>query len=182
MIRLLAPVVCLAFLVHPVLAQEITEKNLKELQNKVSDLERKLAEATKRLEQMEKKLALLQAEQLYQQAQALERTNDNPGAVKKMSEAIALLPDNDLYLAYTSHVERLSGRYADGVKHALQAIKINPKVGWYYASVAFNAHANKDLVLAREYCKKVVEFGVEKVGQENYDYAKKLLDELKSKK
>jgi len=120
---------------------------------------------------------------LYQEAQALEKSKDYPSAVKKMKEAIDLAPDNDLYRAYASHVERMAGSYGDGVEHALQAIKINEKkVGWYYASAAFNAHAKGDRELARVYCKKVIDFGAEIVGQENYDQAKKLLDELESKK
>lgn len=117
------------------------------------------------------------AQLLFQQAQGHENDKNYGLALKCIADAIAIAPENDAYLAHASHVERFMGRHADGVKHALQAIKLNPKVEWYYASVAFNAHANRDLALAREYCQKVIEFGPERVGQGNYDLAKKLLAE-----
>ncbi|HUQ70878.1 MAG TPA: hypothetical protein VM165_15215 [Planctomycetaceae bacterium] len=76
---------------------------------------------------------------LHQEARALERRRDYPAAVQKMREALDIDPDNDVYLAYASQVERLAGNYADGVEHALRAVKIiEKKTGWYYASVAFN--------------------------------------------
>lgn len=120
---------------------------------------------------------------LYQEAQALEKGKDYLAAVKKMNEAINLAPENDLYRAYASNLERLAGNFGNGVELALQAIKINEKkVAWYYASVAFNAHAKGDHDLARTYCKKVIDFGPATVGQGNYDLAKKLLSEMEQKK
>ena len=118
------------------------------------------------------------AQQFFEQAQAQEKDKKYDLAVKSMQQAIKLAPRNDAYLAYASHVERLAGNYAEGTDHALQAIAINSKVGWYYAAVAFNAHANRDVERARDYCKKAVALGPKSVGKENVEIAQRILEEL----
>lgn len=92
-------------------------------------------------------------------------------AVVTLSKAVKLEPDNHHYLAMLSHYERLDGRYAEGLKHAIDAIHINPKVGWYYASAAFNAQENLDFTNALIWAKKTVELGENSVGKLNYDRA-----------
>ncbi len=118
------------------------------------------------------------AQQLFEQAQAHEKSKEFDLAVRKINEAIAIDAGDDQYLAYAAHVEHLAGRYADGAKHALQAIELNPKVGWYYAIVAFNANANQDLETAREYSRKAIKLGPKQVGQVNFDICKRIADKL----
>ena len=77
-------------------------------------------------------------------------------AVEAMKKVVKLDPKNDGHLATLSDLERQTGKYADGIEHALQAIKINDKVPTYYLLVAINAYNDQDLDLAREYCDKVL--------------------------
>lgn len=118
------------------------------------------------------------AQQLFEQAQSQEKEKKYELAVKSMQQAIKLAPRNDAYLAYASHVERLAGNYAEGTEHALQAIAINGKVGWYYAAAAFNANSNRDVDLAREFCKKTIALGAKSVGKVNLESAQHILEEL----
>jgi transglutaminase-like putative cysteine protease len=121
-------------------------------------------------------------QELYDKVQALEKEGDYTQAVQTARELISLAPDNDLYLAYASHVERLAGSFENGLKHALAAIQINPNVPWYYASAAFNAYGSGDLKLAKKFSKKVMELGIEQAGQGNYDNAKAIIKNLADRK
>src|SRR3989442_14763212 len=76
-----------------------------------------------------------EAKQLAQKAQELGQAQKYDEAITAMKKAVQLAPKNDLYLAMTSDYEFKAGRFADGVEHALQAIKLNDKVGQYYALV-----------------------------------------------
>src|SRR5262249_37649009 len=109
-----------------------------------------------------------QAKQLMEQAQALEKEKKIDDALRLMRKAIDLAPKNDTCLAYTSHLERLAGQFADGLRHALEAVKLNDQVGFYYVLVAVNAYGDQELELARAYCKKALDKGPEGVGPVNY--------------
>src|SRR5436309_2525589 len=73
-----------------------------------------------------------EAQQLYQQAQDLVKAQKFDQAVEAMTKAVRLAPRNDLYLATLGDCEFKAGKFADGVEHALQAVKLNDKVGAYY--------------------------------------------------
>ena len=115
---------------------------------------------------------------MYNAALKLGEQGNYTQAVKTMNELLAIVPDNDLYLAYASHYERLAGDPENGLKHALKAIELNNNVPWYYASVAFNAYDNADIEITREYCQKVIDLQADKVGQDNYDQATRILSSI----
>jgi tetratricopeptide (TPR) repeat protein len=122
-----------------------------------------------------------EARQLAQKAEQLFRDKKYDDAVDAIHKAIAMAPSNDRYLMMASEIERRAGRFADGVKHALAAIKINDKDGLYYALVAANAYGNQDPDLALQYCRKVIEMGADKAGQSIYNDAKAYEDMLLKK-
>src|SRR3954452_14166412 len=86
-----------------------------------------------------------EAAKLFQEAQDLAKTQKFEQAATLLHKVLKLVPDNDRYLATASEYEFKSGQYADGVEHALQAIKLNDKVGDYYVLVAANAQGDQDL-------------------------------------
>jgi transglutaminase-like putative cysteine protease len=94
---------------------------------------------------------------LLARAQELLKARDYDGAADAMNQVVKLLPENDEALFMAGEMERQAGRFADGLKHALQAIKINPKPGQYYILVAAIAHATQDLKMARAYVQKVLD-------------------------
>ncbi len=104
-----------------------------------------------------------EAKQLFEKAQELAKAKQFDKAIDSMKKAIQLAPRNDFYLATASDFELKSGQYAEGLEHALQAIKINDKVGAFYVLVAANAYSDQDIERAREYCELVIkrekEFG-----------------------
>jgi transglutaminase-like putative cysteine protease len=99
------------------------------------------------------------AKSLLARAQELVKARDYDGAADVLNQVAKLMPDNDQALFMAGEMERQAGRFADGLKHALQAIKINPKPGQYYILVAAIAHATQDLKLARAYVQKVLDKG-----------------------
>jgi tetratricopeptide (TPR) repeat protein len=101
------------------------------------------------------------AQQLFQQAQDLVKAQKFDQALDLLKKAIRLAPRNDLYLATASDCELKAGKYADGLEHALQAIRINDKVGPYYILAAGNALLAQDLDRAREYIDLVLKRGDE---------------------
>ena len=122
------------------------------------------------------------AQEIYEKVVTLEKSGDYTQASKIAKDLVNAAPRNDFYLAYASHVERLAGDFKNGQNHALAAVQINPNVPWYHASVAFNAYGNGDLETARKYSRKVMDLGVEQVGQGNYDTAKKIVKDLTDRK
>ena len=104
-----------------------------------------------------------EAKKLVDEAQELAKDQKLDEAIANMHKAIKLAPRNDLYLALTSDYERKAGQYAEGLKHALEAVKLNDKVGAYFILVAASAYGDQDLDRAREYCDLVIkragEFG-----------------------
>jgi tetratricopeptide (TPR) repeat protein len=122
-----------------------------------------------------------EARRLVQQADQLAREKKYDQAIETIRKAIAMAPRNDRYLIIASEIERRAGRFADGVKDALAAIKINNKIGLYYALVAANAYGNQDPELALQYCRKVLEKGPSEVGEAVYNDAKAYEDMLLKK-
>jgi tetratricopeptide (TPR) repeat protein len=104
-----------------------------------------------------------EAKQIYQQAQDLTKAQKYDQAVDLMTKAVRLAPRNDVFVATLSDCEFKAGKYADGVEHALQAVKLNDKAGAYYVLVAANAYGDQDVDRARDYCDMVLkrekEFG-----------------------
>src|SRR5260370_31300750 len=101
---------------------------------------------------------LLQEAQKHLNAQKMD---DAVGVLKKI---VKLAPSNDGYLALLSDLERQSGKFADGIEHAQQAIKLNDKVPQYFILVAANAYNLHDLDRARAYCDKELKRGEAEVG------------------
>jgi tetratricopeptide (TPR) repeat protein len=122
-----------------------------------------------------------EAQQLAQKAQELLREKNYEKAIEAIHKAIKMAPGNDHYLMIASQSEWRAGRFAEGVKDALAAIKINDKVGLYYALVAANAYGNEEPELALEYCRKVIAMGPSKAGQSIYNDAKAYEDMLLKK-
>jgi tetratricopeptide (TPR) repeat protein len=121
------------------------------------------------------------ASELAQKAERYARDKKYDQAIEAIHKAIELAPRNDHYLMLASEIERRAGRFADGVKHALAAIKINDKVGLYYALVAANAYGDQEPELALQYCRKVIEMGKSKAGEGVYNDAKAYEDMLVKK-
>src|SRR5215472_5403132 len=104
------------------------------------------------------------AEQLVRQADQYARDKKYDEAIESIRKAIKLAPSNDHYLMVASEIERRAGRFADGLRDAEAAIKINDKVGLYYALAAANAYHNEEPELALKYRRKVIEMGPDKAG------------------
>jgi tetratricopeptide (TPR) repeat protein len=119
-----------------------------------------------------------EAKQLVQQAQELAKAQKLDEAVAAVKKAIHLDPANDLYLATASDYELKAGKFADGVEHALQAIRLNDKVGAYYVLVAANAVGEQDLDRARDYCELILKRGPKEIGAGPCNDARTLQDLL----
>jgi hypothetical protein len=122
-----------------------------------------------------------EAELLAREAERLVRDKKYDQAVEAIHKAIEMAPRNDRFLMVASEIERRAGRFADGLKHALAAVKINDKVGLYHALVAANAYGDQDGELALKHCRKVIDMGASTVGQSVYNDAK-LYEDLLLKK
>lgn len=126
--------------------------------------------------------AIVSSQELYDSAVALEKAGDYAGAVNKMTELLKKEPENDAYLAYASHVERLAGDFKNGLKHALAAVEINLNAYWYYVSVALNAYGDGNIEIAKEYGKEVTDMGAVKVGDDNYSAVTNMLKNIIDRK
>jgi hypothetical protein len=122
-----------------------------------------------------------EAEILAREAERLAGDKKYDQAVEAIHKAIEMAPRSDRYLMVASEIERRAGRFADGVRHALAAIKINDKVGVYYALVAANAYGDQDGELALQYCRKVIDMGAKAAGQSVYNDARAVEDLLLKK-
>jgi tetratricopeptide (TPR) repeat protein len=122
-----------------------------------------------------------EADQLVRQADRLAREKKYDEALGAIRKAIQLAPGNDRVLGIASEIDRRAGRFADGVEHALAAIKINDRPALYYALVAANAYGNQDPDLARRYCRMVLDKGPREVGEALYRDAKELDGLLRTK-
>jgi tetratricopeptide (TPR) repeat protein len=99
------------------------------------------------------------AKQLVAKAKDLADAKDFAAAAVQMKKAVALDPKNDLYLAMTGDYELKAGNFAAGLEHAVQAIKLNDKVGAYYVIAAANAYSDQEVERAREFCEQVLKKG-----------------------
>jgi transglutaminase-like putative cysteine protease len=95
------------------------------------------------------------AKELLARVEKLAKERQYDEAADVVNKLLELLPGNDDVLSGASEVEHHAGRYADGLKHAQQAIKIAPK-SVHYLRAATNAYALQDLKLARQYVEKVL--------------------------
>ncbi|MBM4069086.1 MAG: hypothetical protein FJ271_09100 [Planctomycetes bacterium] len=93
------------------------------------------------------------ARSLAARAMEYAKTKDFAQAVRLMAKAVELDPRNAELLGNLSELEFKAFKFADGQKHAEQAIALKPDVGKYYYLAGFNAYANQDLDKAREYSK-----------------------------
>jgi tetratricopeptide (TPR) repeat protein len=104
-----------------------------------------------------------------------QKLDDAVGVLKKI---VKLAPTNDGYLALLSDLERQSGKFADSIEHAQQAIKLNDKVPQYFILIAASAYNLHDLDRAREYCDKILKRGEAEVGASAFKDAKAIADML----
>jgi len=118
---------------------------------------------------------------LMQQAEQLYRDKKYDEALDAIHKAIKKQPNNDRLLMMSSEINRRAGRFADGKRDALAALKINDKIPLYYALVAANAYGNEEPELALEYCRKVLDMGPSKAGASVYKDAKAYEDMLVKK-
>ncbi len=120
------------------------------------------------------------AKELVDKARAAGKAQKFTEAVALMKKALELAPGNDPYLGMTSEFEYRAGKYADGLQHALAAIKRNDKVGAYFALAAAHSLALQDLERARAYCDTIVKRGKE-FGPAAVQDAQNLLDQMGKK-
>lgn len=102
-----------------------------------------------------------EAKDLLVRAQTAAKTQKFDDAVAAMKQALALEPRNDRYLGMISEYEFKAGKFADGLQHATEAIKLNDKIGLYFVLAAANSMPLHDLDAARGYCDVVVKRGKE---------------------
>lgn len=121
------------------------------------------------------------AKDLVAKAQEQAKAKKFDEAILLMHKAIQLAPQNDLYLAMTSDYEFKAGKFAAGLQHALQAIKLNDKDGAYHVLAAINAYGDQELDLAREHCGLVLKRGPKEFGPAAVNDALRL-DDLLAKK
>src|SRR5262249_55489325 len=65
-----------------------------------------------------------------------------------------------------------------GAEHALQAVKLNDKVGFYHLLVAANSMGDQELDRAREYCERVLKMGKAGAGADAYKEAGSIYAQL----
>ncbi len=116
------------------------------------------------------------AAKLVRQAQELAKDKKYGEALPLVKKAAQLDPQNDLYRATASEYELKLGKYADGLADALEAVRLNDKVGAYYILVAGNAVGDQDLDRARLFCELVQKRGPAEMGAGPCKDAAALLD------
>lgn len=120
------------------------------------------------------------AKKLFQQGQELVKEQKFDEAIVALKKAIEAEPRNDLYIATLSDAAFKAGRYAEGLEHALLAVKLNDKAGPYHVLVAANALGNQDIDKARATCEAVLKRGRE-FGSGPVNDARALLEMLVGK-
>jgi hypothetical protein len=125
---------------------------------------------------------------LADEAAQLARDKKYQEALDAIHKAIEKQPNNDRFLMLASEINRRAGRFADGKRDALAAIRAHSERGHegavpalYYALVAANAYGNEEPELALEYCRKVIDIGPSKAGESVYRDAKAYEDMLLKK-
>jgi tetratricopeptide (TPR) repeat protein len=116
------------------------------------------------------------ARKVFQQAQDLAKDKKYDEALPLVKKAVELDPQNDLYRATASEYELKVGKYADGLADALEAVRLNDKIGAYYILVAGNAVGEQDLDRARRFCELVLKRGPAEMGAGPCKDAAALLD------
>jgi tetratricopeptide (TPR) repeat protein len=119
-----------------------------------------------------------EARQLAEKAQERAKAEKFDEAITLMKKALQLDPRNDEHLGRASLYEFKAGKFAEGLEHALQAVRLNDKVGAYHVLVAYNAVGEQDLELGRKHCELVLKRGPTEVGAEAYNEARLLQDVL----
>jgi len=103
----------------------------------------------------------MDSKDLVAKAVELAKAQKYDQAIALMKKAVQVEPGNDAYLGVISDFEYQAGKYADGLAHALDAIKLNGKVGAYYVLAAGHAFWEQDLEQARTFCDLVLKRGKE---------------------
>lgn len=98
------------------------------------------------------------------QARELAKDKKYSEAIDAVKRAIRLAPRNDQLLALASEYELRAGQYQEGLEHALQAEKINNKVGSYLVLVAAHSVGTQEFERTREYCQRILKGGTEAYG------------------
>jgi tetratricopeptide (TPR) repeat protein len=117
------------------------------------------------------------AQQLYVQAQILERRQQLPQAVAKINEALKLVPKNDVYLAYAATLELRTGQAQQALDHVRQAVRIDGGKPAYRVLLLKAARECQDADETEKAARKVIALGAGRVGQANLRDAQAALPE-----
>jgi tetratricopeptide (TPR) repeat protein len=117
------------------------------------------------------------AQQLFVQAQLLEKQGKLPQAIEKMDEVLRLVPQKDSYLAYSAALELRAGRATEALEHAREAARVAPKNVAYQVLFMKAALEARDAEQAEQSARKVISLGAAKVGKEHLLEARRGLHE-----
>jgi hypothetical protein len=127
-------------------------------------------------------------ETLVRQADRLAHEKKYDEALVAIRKAIKKEPNNDRCFMVASEINRRAGRFAEGKRDALAAIRAlgdrgddSRTLSLYHTLVAANAYGNEEPELALEYCRKVLDVGSSKAGESIYRDAKAYEDLLAKK-
>jgi tetratricopeptide (TPR) repeat protein len=123
-----------------------------------------------------------QAQQAYEQSRRLKDMDDFPNALSAIQCAVRLMPDSDIYWDWMSWCEFLLGLHAEGEEHALRSVRLNPQNPEHYMLVGLNAQGNQDFDLARDYFRRTLSFGPQRMRPDQYADATRRLEYLMGKK
>ncbi len=105
--------------------------------------------------------------ELYNQAVESVKNKHYEKALKYINTALKKEPKNDLYLAYQSHIFRLTGHFTLGQTAAEKAVSLNDRVAWYHVSGALNSYHSGDWTVCKNFLKKLMKFSQTDIGKEN---------------
>ena len=117
------------------------------------------------------------AQQLYLQAQLLERQQQLPQAVAKINEALQLVPRSDTYLAYAATLELRTKQAQQALDHARAAVRLNGRKHAYHVLLLKAALECQDGAEMEKAARKVMALGAGRVGQANFKEARAALPE-----
>lgn len=115
------------------------------------------------------------AQQLYVQAQILERQRQLPQAVAKINEALRLVPKSDAYLAYAVTLELRTKQGQQALEHARAAVRINGRKYVHHVLLLKAALECQDDAETEKAARKVIALGAGRVGQANLREARAAL-------
>lgn len=121
------------------------------------------------------------AQDWYNQSVKAAKREAYTEALKHITEALKKEPRNDLYLAYQSHLFRLTGQFLQGQAAAEQALSLNNRVAWYYVSGALNSYYAGDWTSAEKFLDSLGSFSAAEIGKENMSMIRWVKDQLRER-